>query len=303
MPSAEGAGHRLICSDGYEVENLVAVPGGRSHHVYFGTEAGAARPVVVKMEVVGGRLAVEERALTWLWAQGAPVPKVRRFAAGRLGDGPLRPCLVTDRVDGRPPRTAAAWGRMGRALHELGRIPPRGSGLPTWPVPEFVRSHRAKVEALGDRLAGSSVPAAVGQVLAAPTPALGPLVVTHGDPGPGNYLETATAPVMIDWEVAQIAPRGLDMARAAFVALLVADGSGKPADRTRARAVIAGYLDGGDWRPTISELQWWLAVAGVQVTHNRWERRGQPRVLPWADSVTVLAAALRDDWLTSLVAG
>ena len=39
-------------------------------------------------------------------------------------------------------------------------------------------------------------------------------------PGDGNYLESDTRAVLIDWEQAQVAPRGLDLARAVFIALL-----------------------------------------------------------------------------------
>ena len=100
---------------------------------------------------------------------------------------------------------------MGRALQRLEDVPWSGSGLRLDDV-QFVQSHQDKIAALGNRLApppGSES-----------TPSLGPLVLTHGDPGDGNYLETNTRAVLIDWEQAQVAPRGLDLGRAAFIALL-----------------------------------------------------------------------------------
>jgi thiamine kinase-like enzyme len=121
--------------------------------------------------------------------------------------------------------------------------------------------------------------------------------VTHGDPGDGNYLESDSRAVLIDWERAQVAPQGLDLARAAFIALLRAAQSDS-GDRENARAVIAGYLDGSEWSPTTSELKWWLAVAGVQVVYNRWLRFDEPGKPRWQDAATILKAALSDDdWL------
>jgi aminoglycoside phosphotransferase (APT) family kinase protein len=126
---------------------------------------------------------------------------------------------------------------------------------------------------------------------------LGPLIVTHGDPGNGNYLESDTRAVLIDWEQAQVAPRGLDLARAIFIALLRAAHS-DPGDLENARAVMAGYLNSSNWNPTTSEMKWWLEVAGVQVVHNRWLRSDQPNVPPWQDAAVVLEDSLSDDrWL------
>jgi aminoglycoside phosphotransferase (APT) family kinase protein len=135
-------------------------------------------------------------------------------------------------------------------------------------------------------------------------PPSGPLVITHGDPGPGNFLDDGQDGTLIDWEEAQIAPRGLDMARAIFIALL---GSG-PAGfvgrdhQARARSAAAGYLAGlrHAWAPDRTEVRWWLTVAGVQFAHRRRQRSGQPGVRPWMDALIVLADALGENgswWL------
>src|SRR5665213_196920 len=82
-----------------------------------------------------------------------------------------------------------------------------------------------------------------------PVPAAAPLVLTHGDPCPGNFLDDGRRGALIDWEEAQIAPRGLDLARAMFIALLGVGPSGyRGRDHVRrSRAVSAGYLAGLGW--------------------------------------------------------
>ncbi len=141
-------------------------------------------------------------------------------------------------------------------------------------------------------------------------PAPGPLVIAHGDPGPGNFLDNGHRGTLIDWEEAQIAPRGLDLARAIFIALV---GSG-PArfiardHHARAQSVASGYLQSLEhtWLPGAAELRWWLTAAGIQFAHRRLKRAGQPGVMLWTDAMSVLARALTQDrpWISeSLVAG
>jgi thiamine kinase-like enzyme len=119
-------------------------------------------------------------------------------------------------------------------------------------------------------------------------------VVTHGDPGPGNFLDDWGTGSIVDWEDAQVAPRGLDLARLVFIAMLGAgpDGYlGREHDE-RARAVAAAYLEAlaDSWRPTRQERRWWLTAAGVQFIHRRWELDGRPA--PWQDAERVLRACL-----------
>ena len=64
------------------------------------------------------------------------------------------------------------------------------------------------------------------RLMCGPVPAAAPLVLTHGDPCPGNFLDDGRRGALIDWEEAQIAPRGLDLARAMFIALLGVGPSG-----------------------------------------------------------------------------
>ena len=277
-------------SDGYVVDDLEAAPAGLAHRVFFGLEAGSRIPVVLKIEQIPGRLEIEHQALLWLRRQGVDVPRVHWSGTGNVGDEPFARCLVTERVDGNPPFSPASWSQMGRTLQCLESVPWRGSMLPVLDEGWFADSHQKKTSVLGGLI--SSV------ARGGSPPSWGPLIVTHGDPGDGNYLESSTRAVLIDWEQAQVAPRGLDLARAAFVALLRAAQSGV-GDPKNARAVIGGYLNCSDWNPTTSELKWWLEVAGVQVVYNRWLRSDQPKVPSWREAAIVLEGALADDhWLT-----
>jgi hypothetical protein len=109
---------------------------------------------------------------------------------------------------------------------------------------------------------------------------------------------------LIDWEEAQVAPRGLDLARAMFIALLGVGPSDYQArdHARRSRAVAVGYLAclGGSWAPEADELRSWLAVAGVQFAHRRMKRAGHPAVLLPQDAIETLLAALRSaEWLPS----
>lgn len=65
------------------------------------------------------------------------------------------------------------------------------------------------------------------------------LVVTHGDPGSGNYLDNGQTGVILDWETASVSPFGLDAGRAAFIGLLDLGGTGRPHELCA--AVVDGY--------------------------------------------------------------
>jgi hypothetical protein len=127
--------------------------------------------------------------------------------------------------------------------------------------------------------------------------------VTHGDPGPGNFIDDGVEGTLIDWEDAVVAPRGLDLGRARFIALLGIGPEGwvgeEPVARAgdgedpvaRADAIAAGFLAEIDPCPDAEELAWWLGVAGVQFAYWRRERAGAPGVLPWLDAVAALESA------------
>lgn len=282
----------LRLADGTTVRDPTRPPQGIKHRVLLGVEESSGREVAAKIELIPGALERERRALEWITAQGGPAPRL--WAAAEVAepaehDGAL--CLVTERVAGAPPTSTAGWGRLGAALTRLSSVPWEGSGLPVLDGEDFLRLHERRVAELGE---------ALGRDLGASLPAVpsvypgSPLALTHGDPGPGNFLDDGEAGTILDWEDALVAPCGLDLGRARFIALLGGGPEGYVAveQEARARAVTAGYLDAAAGStPADDELAWWLGVAGVQFAHRRLEHAGMPGALPWRDAVDVLDAA------------
>ncbi|HEX4305326.1 MAG TPA: aminoglycoside phosphotransferase family protein [Solirubrobacterales bacterium] len=282
----------LRLTDGTKIVDLSRPLQGMRHRVLFGVEESSGREVAAKIELIPAALEPERQALQWLTLQDGPSPRLH--AAGTLdesGEYPGAVCLVTDRDDGETPNSPAGWERLGRALGRLAQIPWEGSGLTTLDHNAFLALHERRVDDLGralDRDLAATLPTVP------PSFSESPLVVTHGDPGPGNFLDDGADGTLIDWEDAQVAPRGLDLGRATFIALLGAGPEGHVArdQAARADAVATGFLAEADWSPAQVELEWWLSVAGVQFAHRRLERAGEPGVLPWLDAVTVLESAL-----------
>jgi Ser/Thr protein kinase RdoA (MazF antagonist) len=283
----------LRLDDGTAIRDLHRPPQGMRHRVLFGIEESSGREVAAKIELIPGALEPERRALEWLTSQGGPAPRL--LASGPLVDSEENPgalCLVTDRVVGTPPTSTEGWCRLGGALARLAQVPWKGSGLPALDHDAFLRVHESRVAELGEEMlrdlhaALPAVPRAYAD---------SPLSLNHGDPGPGNFLDDGADGFLIDWEDAVVAPRGLDLGRATFIALLGAGPEGYAArdHAARARAVRSGFLAEPSARPPgEDELTWWLAVAGVQFAHRRLERAGEPGVLPWLDAVAVLEAVL-----------
>jgi hypothetical protein len=282
----------LRLADGTTIIDLVRPPQGMRHRVFFGVEESSGRAVVAKVELIPGALEPERRALMWLTSQGGPAPRL--LTSGRLvesGEHPGAFCLVTVRVAGTMPATTDGWERLGVALARLARVPWEGSGLPVLDHVEFLRLHERRVDDLGEALGrdlGAELPAVPRAYVGSPP------TLSHGDPGPGNFLDDGADGTIIDWEDAVVAPGGLDLGRARFIALLGAGPEGYVADEheARARAVTAGFIAGAERSPTADELIWWLGIAGIQFAHRRRERAGEPGVLPWREAVTVLEAAV-----------
>jgi aminoglycoside phosphotransferase len=265
---------------------------GTRHTVLFGVLRGTGERVVIKLERMPGALVREQRALRQLAAEGGPAPRL--ITAGvTVFDGEHLACLVTEHRPGKPPTTDDGWRRMGRALARVGDA--LNTDLPVLSHAVFGHHHARRISELGDRLAAIAVANPDWELLAsADVPQPSPLVLTHGDPGPGNFLDDGRKGTVIDWEEAHVAPRGLDLARLVFIALLGAGPGGFQArdHRSRARSVIDGYLATlkESWRPSVAEARWWTAVAGIQFVHRRWQLGGQPAA--WEQAADVLGAAL-----------
>lgn len=262
----------------------------------FGVEEASGRQVAAKIELIAGALGRERRALRWLDEKDGLAPRL--LASGTVVEGDAHAgalCLVTARVAGGPPTSNEGWERMGQVIARLADVPVRSSYLPTLGHDDFLALHRQRVDELNE---------ALGRDFGAGLPAVplayfdSPLVLTHGDPGPGNFIDDGAEGTLVDWEDAQVAPRGLDLGRAIFMALIGSRSVATPASghQAAAAAVRTGFLaEAEDCSLSEDELAWWLGVAGVQFAQWRLEREGQPGVQPWLDAVTVLEAALHDD--------
>jgi hypothetical protein len=292
---------RLVIEDGPTIQLDSRPAQGTQHEVLFGVLTDTGSPVVVKLERVPGALERERAALAWLSAQHGPVPALLAAGTAIIRGKPVA-CLVTERRSGSPPTTTGGWWRMGGAHARLGDLRHPTSGLPILDPITFGRQHAQRVSDLGDRLARlvESIPD-WKRLVCSELPNSAPLVITHGDPGPGNFLDDDGQGTLVDWEQAHVAPRGLDVARLVFIALLGAGPSGYLArDRqSRADAAVKGYLSavGDGWQPSREESRWWTAVAGIQFVDRRWKLGGQPA--PWQDAMDVLQAALADDLVWS----
>jgi Phosphotransferase enzyme family len=286
---------QLIIEGGPTVE-LEGVPAqGTRHAVAFGVLGETGEQVAVKLECLPGALGRERAALAGLGAREGPVPRLLASGAALLGAERVE-CLVTERRPGAPPAEIDGWRRMGRAH---ARVTSRGgqapAGLPRFGRVAFGREHARRIRELGERLAPLAVSIPDWALLSSErVPGTPPLVITHGDPGPGNFLDDGAEGSIIDWEEAQVAPRGIDLARLVVIAMLGAGPSGYRAHDHAARAAVvtAGYLEGlsDSWRPSDGEWRWWLAAAGIQFIHRRWQLGGRPA--PWQDAADVLLAML-----------
>jgi Phosphotransferase enzyme family len=287
----------LVLEDGPTIELDDRPAQGTQHEARFGVVIDTGEPVVVKLERIPGALDRERTALAWLGTQHAPVPRLLAAGTAVLGGGRVA-CLVTARCPGASPTRTEGWWRMGRAHARLGDLQLPAEGLPILDSITFGRQHAQRVSDLGHRLGPLARTIPDWKHLASPElPSSAPLVITHGDPGPGNYLDDGHEGTLIDWEQVHIAPRGLDLARLMFIALLGGGPSGYVArdHRPRADAAVSGYLSAlrDRWQPSREESRWWTTVAGIQLAHRRWELGGQPA--PWEDAMNVLQAALADD--------
>lgn len=283
-----------ITLDGEQIAIEGRPPQGTKHEVLFGTLRDTGEEVVIKIERIPDALEREAIALRHLADQEDLVPRLRSDGQARWA-GRQVACLVMDRCEGKAPTSRDGWQRMGRALGRLAEPTDGLIRLPALDSEEFGAQHAHRVNELGSCLdAIARATPDWSALTSAEIPGHHPLVLTHGDPGPGNFLDDGQTGKLIDWEDAHVAPRGLDLARLAFIAWLGAGPAGfKERDHdARARATVAGYLQTvpGGWQPSIQETRWWTTVAGIQFIHRRWQLNGQPA--PWEQAVEVLQRRL-----------
>jgi aminoglycoside phosphotransferase len=252
----------ITLGDRRRVELGELAGGGSKNETRFG-QIGQQR-VVVKIQGARGRLTDEERTLQFLAAQGVRVPQV--IGSGDTPEG--HQFLVMSREEGVRPITPEGWIRFGRDLAALLDVPISGCPFSYVTTAEFVADHRDRLDLVRplvtDDLA-DEIEHAITQIAG-----VDQLVVTHGDPGSGNYLDNETGDgILLDWETASVSPFGLDLGRAAFIGLMDLGRSGIP-DQLVA-ALIHGYLVGRSCDAKMGKelLRAWITVGGLQFIHGR----------------------------------
>lgn len=258
---------------------------GASHTGLY-ADSDDGRAVFIKLEEDPGRLATEAVALTWAAAHAISVPTPLGYGLASV-DGSARVVLITERIThGTRPIDSAGWSQMGVALARVADVPIGGCPLKRISNSEFADQHLRMLDEvrrlLSDRLRGDLERA----IERTRSPAFAP-VLTHGDPGGGNFLCTAAGGVLLDWESAAIVPFGLDFGRAYFIALLDIQGTGR--GRSLARAVGFSYLSAAGSHVLSGDDQFtWSTVAGLQFIFRRWSRKGQARIRNYADAISAL---------------
>lgn len=223
-------------------------------------------PVVVKVQGRHGDVQTEARALEYLADVGVRVPQV--IGTGTTPDG--RPFLVVSREPGSHTETPEGWARFGRDLAALANAPVDDCPFPRVSTASFVADHLERlmlVRPLLTRELADEIGGAIALVGSTER-----LALTHGDPGTGNYLDSGDDDepgVLLDWESPSVSPFGLDLGRAAFIALLDLRNSGIP--ELLAPAVITGYLErlSAAQQMSSSLVRAWVTVAGLQFIHRR----------------------------------
>jgi aminoglycoside phosphotransferase (APT) family kinase protein len=277
----------LRLTDGRQVILQEKASVGSKSATFFGTVGSI--PVVVKIQRTHSDLSAEEAALQFLSDQPVHVPRV--LGSGR--DEQRRQFLVLSREPGSHPSSPAGWWRLGHDLAGLTEI--SGDAAPFRHVSpaEFAQDHRERLKVVRQLLTEDLVE----QISVALTSvaAVDLTVLSHGDPGGGNYLDNPDGyGVQLDWETVTVSPFGLDLGRAAFIGLLDLGNSGVPTQL--AAAVIDGYTSAvGPLYEIGEELrQSWIIVAGLQFIPGR---HLQPLV---AERTPQAAAAVLAEYLRSV---
>lgn len=273
----------LELRDGRMIELGDRATNGSKNETRFGSLDG--QPVVVKIQSAHGDPRREEQALTFLATAPLRVPKV--VGCGTTPTG--RPFLAISREDGTHTETPAGWARFGRDLAALASVAVNDCPLRRVPIDEFLADHHERLATVRD-IASSGVADEI-EVALSRIAAVDRVVLTHGDPGSGNYLDSGADDrpgVLLDWETATVSPLGLDLGRAAFICMLDLHHTGVP-DQLYPE-LIRGYLEDSELagqfdRPLVSA---WIAIAALQFIHGRHVRPLAPERTP-ESAATVFA--------------
>lgn len=270
---------------GRRLRVLGSLTDGRSHDVFDVIDEADGRRLVAKVDRRGtGRLDHEHAVLRLL--AGSGVPTAAPVALDRTAGRGHR-CLLLEHHPGAAPDDPAGYRRWGADLARLATTDWRAAGWQpgdrqALDAASLQAQHLATARRLHGYLGGLA--ATVGAVRIPATP----VVLTHGDPAPTNYLYHAGRGVLLDFELTRPAPWGIDVARAALVLRLTCR-----EDRWESalREFLHGYRSRVSWSMA-GHWKTWLAVAGVQLLAWRVAARRHPRTPPWQAVISGLAGLL-----------
>jgi Ser/Thr protein kinase RdoA (MazF antagonist) len=208
------------------VELVEPLPGGHRNQVFLARRGERCLVVRTSTRPVEA-LDWEIRLLEFLAAAGLSVPVPLPSDDGRPH---VEGVMVTDFVDGRPPRDATDWHRVidvVATLHELTREWPQRPGFAS-------TGHLLTGDRGGDVRLDAMPPEGVAAVRAAWRPlAIGDECVVHGDVGGGNILVDGPRVTLLDWDEARVDVPWFDFA-------FVPEEVGVPVPVERAVLVTAG---------------------------------------------------------------
>jgi hypothetical protein len=237
---------RLAIHDGPIVDIDGRPAQGTRHEIMFGVLAAGGEPAVVKVERIPGALDRERSALVWLGTAAPGMAPILVAFGDTTVDGERVSCLVTERCSGSPPATVDGWERMGGALARLTEVGHPDGLLPRLEPDEFVTAHHDRVRELGAQLDPFVEPIPDWSVLTRRTlPTATMMVLTHGDPGPGNYLDTGSTGTLVDCfdssgdRTDRSGPRPADVHRAARLRACGIPGKGSPGSLRRRRTRVS----------------------------------------------------------------
>jgi aminoglycoside phosphotransferase len=267
----------IALSDGRLVELGESAANGSKNETRFGRLNG--QPVVVKTQRSHDNPREEELALRFLNRAGLRVPQV--IGSGTAVDG--RPLLVISRESGSHSETPEGWERFGRDLAALLDVPVAGCPFRRVSASDFVADHHERLVQVRQLLTHAQMSAIEDSLTRVGV--IDRLVVTHGDPGTGNYLDAGDdqrAGVLLDWETATVSPIGLDLGRAAFICMLDLRRSG--ISDQLVPALIRGYTQRSELSAQTGGalLHAWVIVAALQFIHGRHTRPLVPERTPQA---------------------
>lgn len=213
----------------------VRLKGGRTNHVWQVTGTETDRPVIVKLydltidnPLFPNRPKDEALVLQALEGLGM-APRLLHHGTTSLGD-----CLIYSHLEGRTWRDDPA--RVAALLHKLHRVTPP-KGLPRAPDGSAELAHQ--IAGILSRCTTANLKDLPSLPTQTVTPS-GAACLLHGDPVPGNLIESNAALHLIDWQCPSVGDPCEDIALFLSPAMQIAY-RGAPLSASEKQDFLAAY--------------------------------------------------------------